>query len=177
VPCEPFTMGFIIAMTPAVGYTWPALLPIALAVAAKMGYDAVEDTRKLPTLNRLTRKLENTQIIQIDLQEHLSTKEKPINIEVIADQLENDRILRFERGKVTVVFKQDTRGRFGIDVLGPISMPKSELRKEGLEFARQLVQAFAADRIVRELEKTNAVVVGEQKTNDEDILLTLRRWV
>jgi hypothetical protein len=152
-------------------------MPIALAVGSALGYSLVEDEKNLPTLNKLNRKLKNTEIVHLNLKEELAAREKPINIEILADDLTTDKLLRFEKGKVTVVFKKDSRGEFGIDVLGPSSMGKKQLREEGRAFAEQLVQAFAADRIARELEKTNAVMVDEKVTEDGKIKMTLRRWV
>ena len=170
-------MGVILAFVPAVGYTWPALFPVALAVGAAMGYKIVSETKDPTLMSKLTRKLMNTQQVKLNVKTLLNERERPINIEVMQEELTSDQFIRFERGPMSIVFSKDTRGNLTLQIFGPAAMSKRQLHDEGVEFASRLVQAFAVNRIVEEMEKVNATVVEEQREENEEIVLTLRRWV
>jgi len=170
-------IGTIITLVPTVGYTWPALLPILMAQAAVLGYKAIDQDSAFSRFNKVTRQLQETQLISLDLKTALTERGVVLNVDIMTDELGNDRMLRFQKGDITLVFKQDTRGKLHVDVLGPNKIPKADLKREATEFAGRVIQAFAANRIVQELEKTNAVVVDQKTTDEQDIVLTLRRWV
>jgi hypothetical protein len=171
-------LGSIIALTPAAGFAWPALLPAALLAASHLGYQWVEDPKKsgLPVLNALKRKLLQTRLVTLDLRQELANREKPINVEVVEEELQSDQQMVWTRDEVTLIFRKDARGRFFIDAMGPAKMTDKELKARASEFAREMVRNFAVNRVVQELEKANVAVVDE-KIEEGDVVIKLRRWV
>jgi RNA-binding protein YhbY len=172
-------LGSIIAFTPAVGFTWPALLPAALLAGSALGYDWVENPEKagLPVLNKIKRKLINTQIVTVDVREELANRAEPINIEIMEEELQSDQELIWTRGETTLIFRKDTRGELFVSAMGPKSMSKKELRDQAKEFARETVRNFALNKVVTELEKASANVVEESVNDEGDVVLKLRRWI
>lgn len=172
-------LGFIYVVVPTIGWSWPALLPLAILAAAKVGYDVAQDPERngLPSLDRVKNRLRDTRFLSIPLSELLSERGTQLNFEPIAEGLASDQMLHFQRGDSTLVFRKDTRGVFHVDMIAPERRSKKELRAEAAAFAAELVQSFAVNKVVTELEKTNATVVEEERTGDGDVVLKLRRWV
>jgi hypothetical protein len=159
----------IFALTPTVGWAlplvWPALLSAAGALDYKLFTSTADDA---PLRGKLTRELKNLQLVTISLDQVIR--------DVVAEELGREQVVRFVRGDVTVVFKRDTRGKFSVEVMGPVSMPRPDLERAGEEFARAVVQQFAYNKMAREMELRGASVVGEEVRENGDIVLKLRRW-
>jgi hypothetical protein len=171
-------VGMIYIVLPTVGWSWPALLPVAVIAAAKIGYDMVSDPEKarVPTLDRVKRRLRDTQVVSVPLRDLVAENGVELNIEPIVGELASDQMLTFQRGDRTLIFLKDETGTFRVDLLAPASVSRKALRAEAKEFATELVQSFAVNRVVSELEKTSTNVVQEERKQDGDIVLRLRRW-
>jgi hypothetical protein len=61
-------------------------------------------------------------------------------------------------------------------VSGPEAFTLSQLKRAGEEFAFALIQEFAHNRVVQELERRGMVIVGEEVAANGDIVVRGRRW-
>jgi hypothetical protein len=157
-------------ITPTLGWTWPSLVPIAIAVASGYGYKKLTDTGEHAWLRgRLTREMETLRRVSVPLDEVLA--------DVVGEEVGRDDLLIFERGEIRLIFRRDPRGKFFVEVLGPRQTPAAYLVEEGEKFARELAQEFVYSRVVHEMEARGINVVQE-RTEEEtgDILLEVRRW-
>lgn len=159
----------IFAISPILGWSWPALTPILVATAGALGYGLIT-TQKAGkrVLDRLSKRLANLRMVEISLEEHLR--------DVVCEELGHEEALYFEKDDLILVFGHDSRGRFFVRVAGPKEKPAIELRHEGDEFARKLIQQFAYNRIMAELDRRGVVVVEENVDNEGNIHLRTRRW-
>ncbi|HOE96096.1 MAG TPA: hypothetical protein PLS90_10300 [Candidatus Sumerlaeota bacterium] len=161
-------MGAIIALTAALGWSWPALLPIVGAVAAAKGYQLLSDPRSPAFQSRLRRELDARRIERVPLDSELA--------EIISDEIGKEERLIFEREDFVLVFRKDARGKFFIDAMGPRNKTRLDLRLRADEFAREIVRKFAYHRLAEQLLRVNAVIVEEQVDDAGRITMTARRW-
>ena len=157
-------------ITPVVGWSWPSLLPVAIAVAAGYGYKKLTDMGENGWLRgELTNLIENQRKVSVPVDETLH--------EAVSDEVGRDDSLIFERDDIRLIFRRDARGKFFVEVIGPKATPAMVLQREAETFARGLVQSFVYNRVMRELELRGINVTNE--TVDEetgDIILEMRRW-
>jgi len=156
-------------MLPVLGWSWPALTPILAATAGALGYKrltAAAASKRV--LDRLEQQLRERRMVEIPLEEHLK--------DVVSEQLGHEEELRFERDDIILAFGHDARGKFYIRVIGPRERTPADLKALGDEFARELIQQFAYNRIVTELERRGVVVVEESVDREGNISLRTRRW-
>lgn len=156
-------------LTPAIGWSLPLVWPLAMAAAGAMGYGYLTDSRNdLVLRGRTTREMEKLRSVKVPL-ERLVT-------DMVADEVKREEVLRFAKDDIVLVFKRDSRGKFEVEAMGPAERSHRELETAGLEFAEALVQQFAYNRMVTELEKKGATVVEETVSEEGDVILTMRRW-
>ncbi|HNY28408.1 MAG TPA: hypothetical protein PLA90_03365 [Candidatus Sumerlaeota bacterium] len=160
----------IFVISPLIGWTWPSLVPIALAVASGIGYKKLTDPSQNGWLRgELTEKLEQLRLVSVPIDELIA--------DVVGDELGRDERLIFEKDDFRLIFRRDTRGKFFVDVLGPKTTSASRLRSEAMAFASELAQEFVYNRVVREMEARGLNVVTEKVEEESgDIVLELRKW-
>lgn len=147
----------------------PLLWPVLMSAAGALGYKLLTSTADdAPLRGRLTAKLKRMRTVQLPLDEVLRG--------VVAEEVGRDQVLRFVRDDVTLVFKRNARGKFFIEVMASDSHTPRELRALGEEFAKEIIQQFAYNRLLAELERRGAHVVEERVEQDGSIVLELRQW-
>jgi len=159
----------LIPLIPTLGWSWPALAPILVGTAGSLGYGLITtrvQNRHLQTA--LEKQIQNLRIVEIPLEEHVKG--------IVAEQLGHEEELQFQKDDLTLTFRHDARGKFHVRVLGPKHRTLTELRMIGDEFARELIQQFAYNRIARELDRRGVQVVEEAVDEQGNIVLTTRRW-
>ena len=157
-------------ITPLMGWTWPSLLPVAIAGAAGYGYQKLTGIDEKAWLRgRLTREMENLKRVSLPIDELIA--------DVVGEEVGRDQRLVFKKDDYRLIFRRDAEGHFFVDVLGPRVVPSRTLREEALAFARELVQQFVYNRVVREME-ARGIHVLQETTEEEtgDIILEARRW-
>jgi len=157
-------------ITPLMGWTWPSLLPVAIAVAAGYGYKKLTGIDEKAWLRgRLSREMENLKRVSLPIDELIA--------DVVGEEVGRDQRLVFKKDDYRLIFRRDPEGHFFVDVLGPRQIPSRTLREEALAFARELVQQFVYNRVVREME-ARGIHVLQETTEEEtgDIILEARRW-
>jgi hypothetical protein len=161
---------FFFVISPLVGWSLPALLPFVVAAAAGCGYKELTRTDSKGLLrSRLTRELENLDIVSIPLEEIVE--------ESVGDEIARDDRIVFEHGKFRLVFRRDARGKFFVDALGPKTTPRTQLIEEAKKFAQEIVQQFVYDRVTRELDVRGIHMVSEEvEEKTGDIVLEMRRY-
>lgn len=160
----------LMIITPAIGWSWPALAPIVTAVAAYYGYKAVTAMGEGALFEgKLTQKLREMKLVEVAL---------PIDVqEEIASELRTEEALRFVREDCILIFRRDVRGKFRVEVMTEnVERTRKELEDIGREFAMAVVQEFAHSRLVRELDRKGITVIGEERAENGDIVLRTRRW-
>jgi hypothetical protein len=160
---------YLIPLSPILGWSWPALVPILIAVGGALGYrTATKPKGRGRVLNRLEKKLMELRIVEIPLEEHIR--------DIVSEQLGYEQEMVFEKDDIVLMFGQDARGKFRIRVMGPTKRTLAELRMAGDEFARELIQQFAYNRIAAELDRRGVQVVEETVDEEGNIVLSTRRW-
>lgn len=160
-----FLTGAIITLTPMIGWTWPALLPIISAASAALGYKTIAQSK---LKSKLTRRMENLRRETISLDSVLS--------EVISEELGNEERIAFERDDLLLVFRKDAAGKFFIDVVGSRSQTALNLKLRGEEFARELVRKFAYHKMMEQIQRRGATVIEEELTEDGRNVIKCREW-
>jgi hypothetical protein len=163
-------LGVIYVITPLMGWTWPSLIPIALTAAATYGYKKLTDINEDAWLRgRVTREMEALRRVTVPVDELVA--------DLVGEEVGRDDRLIFGREDIRLIFRRDPRGKFFVDVLGPREQPAALLRREAMQFARELVQEFAYNRLVREMEARGLNIVEESVDAETgDIVLTGRKW-
>lgn len=162
-------LGTIFFLTPTVGWATPLVWPIVFAVAGAMGYKQLTSTADDAALRGdLNRELNELKTTKLPLDSVVK--------DMLAEDIGREQVLRFTKGEVILVFKKDARGKFSVEVSGPDSMTKRELEATGLEFAQNVVQQFAYNKMATEMERRGANIIGEEVNENGDIVLKLRRW-
>ncbi|MCX7920173.1 MAG: hypothetical protein N3A72_11330 [bacterium] len=150
----------IYVIVPAIATTWPALLPILLAVTGAMGYGLLHE-RKF-----VRRDLKNKGItVELELP----------NTEVVGESLGTETQMQVAKNDVVITFRVDHRGKCNITVWGQNKLAQ-ELREIGTEISQKIIQQFVYNKVTRELPTKGLTVVSEQRTEQDSIQLTVRRW-
>lgn len=157
----------MLVILPMIGWAWPALLPIAGAVAGALGYKVLTDP-KGPLRGAVTRQLETMRRETVALDQVLA--------DVIAEEIGTEERLMFQRDDFILVFRKDARGKFFVEVSGPAEKTALDLKTRAEEFARELVRKFAYNRLAQQLQRAGATVVQEDVAEDGRITLQARRW-
>lgn len=152
---------------PAIGWAWPALLPIVAGVASALGYQTFSDPKGI-LRGRVTGMMEKLRIETVALD--------AVQAEIIAEEFGNEERLTFRKDDMVLVFRKDARGKFFIDVVGPKEKTALDLKIRGEEFAQGLVKKFAYHKIVEQLSKINAEVISEKVEANGAVELEMRRW-
>lgn len=163
------SLGSIMILTPTIGWATPLLWPVVLTVAGAMGYKQLTSAKADSLLRgEINAELENKRTIELPLEVQVT--------DAVEEEVKRDQVLRFEKDGIIVTFKRDLRGKFSIRVTGPDSKTKRELEYLGREFMGAVVQQFAYNKMALEMERRGANIVGEEITEEGDIVLKLRRW-
>lgn len=161
-------MGMIFVLTPLVGWTWPALLPLLGATAAALGYKALTDPEQQLLRGKKTRQLEEIKRVTLPLDSVLT--------DVISEDLGAEQRMSFKHDDVVLVFRKDARGKFFVEVSGPASYTGTQLQIRAEDFAREIVRKFAYHKMVEQLERRGATVVEETVEADGRIVVKARQW-
>lgn len=162
-------IGSLFILTPTIGWAAPLVWPVVLAAAAALGYKHVTSTAdNAPLRGQLNQAINSQKVVEIPLEAQVS--------DAVEGDVGRDKFLRFEKGDIVILFQRDLRGRFSVKVSGPDTMTRRELEFAGREFLGAVVQQFAYNKMAQEMERRGANIVGEEVTEEGDIVLKLRRW-
>jgi len=159
----------IFALTPVLGWSWPALTPILVATAGSLGYGLITTGMKGKRgLTKLDQRLLERRMVELKLDEFVK--------DVVAEQVGYDEELHFQKEDILVTFGHDARGRFFIRVTGPKHRSAADLKMAGEEFARSIIQQFVYNRLATELDRRGVQVVEETVDEEGNMVLQTRRW-
>jgi hypothetical protein len=158
-------MFFVIA--PAIGWTWPALWPIATAAAAGLGYK-VSSKPKGIFRGATSNKLDQLRRVSVPLDKDLA--------EVVAEEMGREERIQFEKDDMTLVFRKDARGKFFVEVAGPAEKTTLDLRIRAEEFAVEVVRKFAYHKLAEQLQRSGSTIYEEKVEEDGRITMKGRRW-
>lgn len=159
----------LIIITPIIGWSWPALVPIITAAAGYLGFVKLTGDKESDWLRgKLTKEMETLQTVQLPVDEVLT--------DVVSEEIGREERLNFRKDDIILSFRKDVRGKFIIEVIGPKTKTAKELRELGENFALQLIQLFAHHRITREMDRRGVQVIEETTNENGDIVLKLRKW-
>lgn len=162
------SMGMIYVLTPIVGWTWPALVPLLGATAAALGYQALTEPGKPVLKGRLTKKLEEIKRVTMPLDSMLT--------DVISEDLGVEERMTFKDGDIRLVFRKDAKGKFFVEVSGPHKFTGTQLQIRAEDFAREIIRKFAYHKMVEQIERRGATVVEESVEDDGRIVVKSRQW-
>ena len=162
--------GFIVSIAPVIGWSWPAVAPFALMAAGAIGFKLILDSRdNVDEVGKLLRrKLLEEQSLQLQLDDLVD--------HAIFEDVKRGQAMVFQKDGMTLILSKDERNKLRVTVLGPKDGSKRELEAAGREFARELAQLFAQNRVVDELGRLNFDVVEESRNQEGEIVLKVRRW-
>ncbi|MCX7766715.1 MAG: hypothetical protein N2246_08455, partial [Candidatus Sumerlaeia bacterium] len=152
----------LIIITPIIGWSWPALVPIITAAAGYLGFVKLTGDKESDWLRgKLTKEMETLRTVQLPLDEVIT--------DVVSEEIGREERLNFRKDDIILSFRKDVRGKFIIEVIGPKTKTAKELQELGENFARQLIQLFAHHRIARELDRRGVQVIEETTNENGDI--------
>ena len=160
----------IIALTPIIATSLPLLTPIILAAAAALGYKAMVSMSDVGgDLNKaLRQRIEESNNVVIKIEQAV--------LENMTLEVGREEALFFEKDGIELAVIKDERGKLRVSATGPKTMDEKLLEQRGQEFAQELAQMFAMNRVVKELGRMNTEVVEEQVMEDGEIRIKMRRW-
>ncbi len=154
-------------LLPTIGWAWPALLPLAGAVASALGYQAFSQPKGI-----LRGRLSNT----MDKMRREVVPLDAVLANVIAEELGNEERLMFKRDEIILIFRKDARGKFFVEVSGPAEKTALDLKMRAEEFAAEMVKKFAYHRIAEQLTRRGAVVFEETVEDNGRVTMKARQW-
>ena len=159
----------LIVIVPVLGWSWIMLSPLIMAAAGAMGYSTLTGKKMKNWLQKeLEHDVRNLKKVSVPLDDMLK--------DVVAEEIGREERLDFEKGDILLSFRKDARGKFFVEVTGPRTATRYELMALGDEFARKIIQQFAHHKVARELDQRGVQIVGEEITEDGDIILQTRKW-
>lgn len=166
-------IGSIITITPIVGWSLPALFPIVTAVAGYMGFVKLTGLDRDSWLQgQLTKKMleqrRKRKVVAVPLHQYLK--------DVVSPELGREERLEFKKEDVILIFRKDTRGQFFIEVEGSSKYTGRELQMIINDFANGIIQQFAYNKIVKELNLRGVNVIDEEINEKGEIILQTRKW-
>jgi len=162
-------LGFIVTITPIVGWSWPALVPIASAVAGYIGFVKLTGRdSKSRLMGRITQQMKNRKVVSVPLYQYIK--------DVVAEEMDREERLEFKKDNIILIFRKDARGHFYVEVEGPISSTRRELIKIADAFAKNIIQQFAYNKVVKELTLRGVNVVEEEINEKGEIIIQTRKW-
>ncbi len=158
-------MSGIVVITPIVATAaWPVLVSAVSAVMVSMGYAAVKAAVDTEVETGVTARTRSRVEVEV------------ANQEEIGQTLGREAEVTFEKDGVTVTFSRDVRGRLRVCVDGE-GYGKAELEEFGRELAGRVIQQYAYNRIVEEMQQKSGMSMIEQSVDeDETIRIKLRGW-
>lgn len=165
--------GSIIAITPLVGWSLPALIPIVTAAAGYLGFVKLTQIDATGWIQgKLAKKIQfqkkNRRIVKVPLSQYIK--------DIVSPEVGREERLEFVKEDILLVFRKDIRGHFFIEIEGPSSFSSSELRYIADEFYKSMIQQFAYNKIVKELELRGVNIVEEEINERGEIILQTRKW-
>ncbi len=162
-------LGSLFILAPTIGWAAPLVWPLVLTAAGALGYKQVTSIAdNAPLRGEANAAINAQKIVEIPLEAQV--------IDAVEDEVKRDQVLRFVKGDIVVVFKRDLRGKFSVQVSGPDTLTRRELEFAGREFLGAVVQQFAYNKMAEQMERRGANIIGEEITEEGDIVLKLRRW-
>ena len=159
----------IFVIAPIVGWSWIMISPLIMASAGALGYKVLTGRKLNNWLQKeLHNELRNYRRVELPLDEVLT--------DVVAEEIGREERLDFTKNDMLLTFRKNALGKFQVTITGPKSMTTMKLKQEGDEFARMLIQQFSHSRIAKELDQRGVHIVGEEITEDGDIILRTRKW-
>lgn len=162
------TLGALYILTPTVGWAAPLLWPVVLAAAGALGYRQLTASASDSRARTKLEAMAGTRTFQLKIETEVT--------EAVAEDLRRDQSVTFSRDDIVLTFARDLRGQFFIQVTGPENQSRRQLEGLAREFLGVVVQQYAYNKMAREMERRGANVVGEEVTEEGDIVLKLRRW-
>lgn len=149
-------MSAVVVLAPVITAAWPAVSASVVGAAVALGFAAAG---KAP--------------------EEKGRQEK-VSLEVegsacVTGAMGRDERLAFVRDGVTVSFTRDERGACSVEVSGP-GRTKAELERLGRDFAERVIQGYAYNQVMQELQKRNFAVVQQEVGADRVIHMQVRRF-
>ena len=152
-------MSVVCILAPVVVAGWPAFSAAVAAAATSLGYSVLEGLET----SKLSEKVKRKVALEI------------ANSEVVTGSLGRDQRIAVRRQGVTVIFSRDERGRASLCVTGD-GYTDEQLRGQGEELSKAVVQSYIYARIKEEMQKREFVVVEEETNEDRSIRLKVRHW-
>ena len=161
---------FIFAITPIVGWSWPALLPIISAAAGVLGYKHFTEPPKTPNWlqGKIEAEVENLRKTTLELDEVVQ--------DVVAEELGREERIDFAKDDIILTFRKDVRGKMHIEIRAPIGYSNRQLRARAMEFAGAIIQQFVYNRLATELDRRGVQIVEEEELENGDLRLQVRKW-
>ncbi len=149
-------MSAVVVLAPVITAAWPAVSASVVGAAVALGFAAAG---KAPAEK---------------------AREEKVELEVegsacVTGGMARDERLSFVRDGVTVSFSRDARGACAVEVSGP-GRTKAELDRLGRDFAERVVQGYAYNQVMQELQKRNFAVVQQEVGADRVIHVQVRRF-
>jgi hypothetical protein len=152
-------MSSVIVIAPVLIASWPTLSAAIVGAMGSLGFALVKGREA-----SLPISITGNARVDVDVADS----------EILQDGLGTGDELVVEREGVTIKFNRDARGTLRLCVEGPLA--KSQLRAIGEELMGRVVQQFAYNKIMSELETRNLPVLSEEVMPDRSVKIRVRAW-
>ncbi len=147
---------FVIVPSLAVG-GWSLLAAAIAAACSALGYHVLRGERKQVTATKVDESVSLT-----------------LDAQALSDALDREESITVVQGDVTITFHKDPRGRVTMHVNGK-NKTEAELRMIGQTVMNRILQQYAYQRVMQELEKRGFTVVKEEVDENQVIKIRVRR--
>ncbi len=147
---------FVIVPSVALG-GWPLLMAAIAAACSALGYHVLRGERERIAASKVDEGVSLT-----------------LSAQALSDALEREETVTVVQGDVTITFYKDPRGRVTMHVNGK-NKTEAELREIGQTVMNRILQQYAYQRVMQELEKRGFVVVKEEVDENQVIRIRVRR--
>lgn len=147
---------FVIVPSLAVG-GWSLLAAAIAAACSALGYHVLRGEQKQVTATKVDESVSLT-----------------LDAQALSDALDREESITVVQGDVTITFHKDPRGRVTMHVNGK-NKTEAELRMIGQTVMNRILQQYAYQRVMQELEKRGFTVVKEEVDENQVIKIRVRR--
>lgn len=150
-------MSVVFVIVPSIVGGWPVLMAAIAAACSSLGYQLLKGTKNRVSTSEAGKSVSLT-----------------LDAQALSDVMEREESVTVVQGDVTITFSKDPRGRVTMHVKGE-NKTEGELQAIGQTVMNKILQQYAYQRVMQELEKRGFVVVKEEVDEQQVIKIRVRR--
>jgi uncharacterized MnhB-related membrane protein len=150
-------MSVVFVIVPSVVGGWPILMAAIAAACSALGYQMMKGSKVAASATEVGKSVSMA-----------------LDAQALSDALEREETVTVVQGDVTISFHKDPRGRVTMHVSGK-NKTEAELQAIGQTVMNRILQQYAYQRVMEELEKRGFTVVKEEVDENQVIRIRVRK--